>query len=178
MGREGDRACLEKPKDRPWALVSLEDHQPPVRQTTARILTQEHRCFACRLEAVSLDHRGREGDDEMGLAGPTRTFQPIGRSSGRIERWYLPPEHPIICISFHVQNTGKRAEGGGGTGVIPVAVNSGCPPPKDSYAHLEDRSIEQISPRGQRRIILLQALEKTTGRTKIRDASLNGNPGP
>lgn len=90
----------------------------------------------------------------MGLAGRTRTFQLIGRSSGRTERWYLLPEHPSVCISFHAQDM-RNGEGGGSARVTPVAVNYGCPPPKGSYAHLEDRSIEEISSRRQAGVILL-----------------------
>jgi hypothetical protein len=56
----------------------------------------------------------------MGLAGRTRTFQPVGRSSDKIERWYLLPKHPGICISLHARNKSKgvgenrdNSEGGG-----------------------------------------------------------------
>lgn len=47
-------------------------------------------------------------------------------------------------------------------GITPVAMNCCCPP-KDSYAHLEDRSIEEVAPRRQRWVLLLQGLEKAIG---------------
>lgn len=110
VGKEDDRACLEKPKVQPWTLASLEGRQSLVRQTSTRILTREHRCFACKLGAVSLDRQGREVGGETGLAGQIRTFQLIGRSSGRIERWYLLPEHRNICISFYTWDGGRGEE--------------------------------------------------------------------